>query len=100
MILDYKNVEAWDDNLVPNPEMAEMSYAACFGPFGNVKSCAECDFNGSCGTQEKCDMLLAKGWRKANDLIDELVKRIGDSLNDEEIMNTIRTIAEELKEDL
>lgn len=100
MILNYKDVEAWDDNLVPNEELAEMSYAACFGPFGNAKSCAKCDFNGSCDTQQMCDMLLAKGWRKAPDVIDELVNRIGERIKDHELMQKIREIADELKEDL
>jgi hypothetical protein len=80
--------------------MAEMSYAACFGPFGNAKSCEKCSFNGWCDTQQKCGILLAKGWRKAPDVIDELVARIGDSLHDEDVMNTIRAIAEKLKGDL
>lgn len=100
MIMDYKNADPWDHNLVPNEELAEMGYAACFGPFGKAKSCEKCDFNGWCETQQMCDRLLAKGWRKAPDVIDELVARIGDNLHDEGMMNTIRNIAEELKEDL
>ena len=100
MKLNYKDVELWDDNLVPDPELDEMSFTACFCKPVNAKSCVKCFCNGLCETQQRCGILIAKGWRKAPDVIDELVRRIGDHLHDEEVMNTIRAIAEKLKGDL